>query len=293
MYLIIGGNGYLGNYIIQSILQNTEEQIIATARKIDNLKNTNRIFWYQCDILDDANFEALVNKVKECKHVKVVFLAAYHHPDSVASNPQYAWNVNVTTLSKCINLLSFVDDFYYASTDSVYGNSYDNYHFKETDLLNPVNIYGHNKCAAEAIVVHYGFHVVRYPFLIGTSLVNGKKHFYDSIVSDLQNGKPVEMFSDSYRSSLNFKTAADLMIELIESKQTIPSIINVCGDKDLSKYDIGLMIADKLNISRDYVIPIKMEENGQIFQSKRATSTLMDNTRLKEILKINEVKFIL
>ena len=44
MYLIIGGNGYLGNYIIQSILQNTEEQIIATARKIDNLKNTNRIF---------------------------------------------------------------------------------------------------------------------------------------------------------------------------------------------------------------------------------------------------------
>ena len=79
----------------------------------------------------------------------------------------------------------------------------------------------------------------------------------------------------------------------MESKQTIPSIINVCGDKDLSKYDIGLMIADKLNISRDYVIPIKMEENGQIFQSKRATSTLMDNTRLKEILKINEVKFIL
>ncbi len=293
MYLIIGGNGYLGNYIIQSILALTNDDIVSTARNISNVANTSRIKWIKCDITDDNEFDNVIDFIKNINNIKVIFLAAYHHPDKVAENPQFAWNINVTTLSKCINKLFFVDKLFYASTDSVYGNSINNHHFKEDDVLNPVNIYGKNKCAAEAIIKYYGFNVVRYPFLIAHSLVKNKLHFYDKIVNDLKSQKEIEMFADSFRSSLNFKTAADLLIKLCELNTEIPHIVNISGDSDLSKYDIGLMIADKLGADKSLVKPITMNEKNNIFISERASSTLMDNSLIKNILNIDKIDFII
>ena len=293
MYLIIGGNGYLGRYILKSILEKTSDSIYVTARNIDHLENTDRVIWLKCEITNDNDFNEVVNKVRKITDLKVVFLAAYHHPDLVAEHSQKAWDINVTTLSKCINKLFFARKLLYASTDSVYGNSVNGYHFKEIDQLNPVNIYGKNKAAAESIVRYYGFNVVRYPFLIAPSLVPGKLHFYDKIVDKLKRGESIEMFKDSYRSSLNFKTAADLLVDLCEKPQQIPSILNVCGDESLSKYDIGIKIAQKLGVSSTLVKGISLSEGGNIFKTKRAASTLMDNTAVKEILGLEKINFIL
>lgn len=291
MYCIIGSNGYLGRYCIQNILGHTADNIVATARDTRILKDTERIRWEQCDIAKEDEFDGLITKLRQYDQVKVIFLAAYHNPDLVAQNPQYAWNINVTSLSRCINKLNFVDKLFYASTDSVYGNSIGNYHFKETDALNPVNIYGKNKAAAEAVVQYSGFNVIRFPFLIGPCLVPDKKHFYDKIVDSLQKGETVEMFENSYRSSLHFNTASELLIRLMESSQQIPSVLNICGDKDLSKYEIGLMIADKLKVPRELIKPVMVFENDGIFKTKRAVSTLMDNTLVKNLLQLNSIVF--
>ncbi len=293
MYCIIGANGYLGRYCIKNILEHTSERILATARDVRELADTKRLSWKRCDIAREDEFDRLAAELRGYGKVKIIFLAAYHNPDLVAQNPYYAWNINVTLLSRCINKLGFADKLFYASTDSVYGNSVGGYHFKETDGLNPVNLYGRNKAAAEAIVRYSGFHVVRFPFLIGPSLVPGKPHFYDRIVEALTKGEPVEMFENSYRSSLHFDTAARLLIRLMESERQTPSVLNLCGDKDLSKYDIGLMMADMLNVPRELIRPVMIFENDGIFQTKRAVSTLMDNTLAKELLQLNRIDFTL
>lgn len=291
MYLIIGANGFLGSYCMQSVLEQTNEDIIAVVRNTEGLQNTERIFWFSCDITKEEEFDDLIIQIKNYEKIKVIFLAAYHNPDSVANNPQYAWNVNVTSLSRCVNKLFFVNMLFYASTDSVYGNSIDFYHFKETDTLNPVNLYGRNKAAAEAVVKFSGFNVVRFPFLIGASLVLGRKHFYDKIVNDLIEGKSVEMYKNSYRSSLHFRTASQLLIQLMESCGPVPPVLNICGDRDLSKYDIGIMIADQLGKPHNLIKPIQMAENDGVFQTKRAVSTLMDNTLAKKVLNLSEIGF--
>ena len=154
--------------------------------------------------------------------------------------------------------------------------------------MNPVNIYGHNKCAAEAILVHKGRNVVRFPFLISPSLA-GKPHFYDRIVESLKEGKPFEMYEDSYRSSLSFENAARLLVALIERGNRHP-IVNVCGDRDLSKYDVGLLLADREGLDRNLIVPVRMGEiTIEGFVTKRASSTLMDNTLLKQILDLEYV----
>ena len=176
MYLIIGANGYLGSYVIKNILENTEEVIIATARNISECEPLERVTWVECEVTNPGDVKKIEELSDAYSEIKVVYLAAYHKPDLVQKNPKVAWNINITALSNMINAIRHVKCFYYASTDSVYGNSVNGYHFKEKDILKPENIYGRQKRIAETLVVGYGYNVVRYPFLIGPSLLKKKKN---------------------------------------------------------------------------------------------------------------------
>ena len=294
MYVVVGANGYLGSYLIKNILERTNQSILAVARHID-LSDNKRIQWVSCDITKSEEVEALNEKyISQNKDNKVIYLAAYHHPDLVARNPRIAWDTNVTSLSRFLNIIENVSCFYYPSSDSVYGESENSYRFKEGDALCPVNLYGKQKCVAETLVTAYGYNVVRFPFLISPSLIPGKKHFYDIIVDTIKKGKEMEMFCDSYRSAISFDTAAQLTIEMMETySPEYPKTLNICGDTPLSKYDIGLMLADKIGVSRQLIVPISVQSSSGIFEAKRASSTIMDNTLLKQTLGLNEVNLIL
>ncbi len=294
MYLVIGANGFLGSYIIKNILEKTRENIVAVARNIENVTNNPRIKWISCDISDKEQVDILCKEMEKYEEIKVICLAAYHNPDLVEKNPKMAWNINVTSLSYLINTLKNVKCLFYPSTDSVYGNSIDGYKFNEEDNLNPVNTYGKQKCAAESVVIWHGYNVVRYPFLIAPSLSPVKKHFYDVIVEQLQNGNEIEMFADSLRSSMSFDTGASLLIDIMENyNDDIPKVLNICGDDDFSKYDIGLLIANKLGVDSNLIVPISTESSDGIFEAKRAKSTLMDNSKIKKLLGLKEIKLVL
>lgn len=290
MYCIIGANGFLGSYILKSILNKTQERVVACCRDIslvgDTLKDE-RITWKNLDICDFDAVNSFCNEYKD-EDKKIVYLAAYHNPDLVEKKPRIAWNTNITALSFFLNAMENVSAFYYPSSDSVYGNSIDGKIFKEDDKTNPVNTYGKQKALAEKIVNTYGYQVVRYPFLIGTSLLSSKKHFYDYIVENLRSGDGMDMFSDSYRSTISFRQAADYLVDLIEMGDKHP-VVNISSDKALSKYDVGIIIAGKLGVDKNLVRAIKVEDSEGIFVAKRASSTIMDNKLLKSIFKLNEV----
>lgn len=103
MYAVIGANGFLGNYIIKAILSQTNDKILAVDVNCPETEEKNRIAWRRCNILNDAEFDRTVDHLQSSSDVKIIFLAAYHHPDLVAKNPKLAWDINVTALSKCIN----------------------------------------------------------------------------------------------------------------------------------------------------------------------------------------------
>lgn len=291
MYTVIGASGFLGSYVLKNILEKTEDNIIAVARNVETVICNDRIDWYSCDLTDKNSTDLLLEKINDYPEKKVIYLAACPNPDMVDKDPVHAWNINVTSVSYFVNAIENVKCFFYSSTDSVYGNSIDGYRYKEEDPLSPVNTYGKQKCAAESIVIWRGYNVVRYPYLIASSLSPAKKHFYDIIVDTLTNGNEMEMFKDWYRSALNLDTAASLLIELVERyTEAIPKILNLCGDNAVSKYDIGLMIADKLGVDRKRIIPITTEKPDGIFETQRAQSTLMDNSKLKKVLNLSEIK---
>lgn len=288
MYLIIGANGFLGSYLIKNILEQTTDNILATDLNLP-LEDNSRVKWQKCDITQTSNLESLYEQTKEQK-LKVLFLAAYHHPDMVAKNPQIAWRVNVVALAKFLEIFDNIETLYYPSTEVVYGEMIDE-PFREEDALNPVSRYGLLKTVAEKMVNVAGFNVVRFPVLMGPSLLADKKHFYDQIVDTIKSGGEMEMFFDQKRSMIDFDTAAKIVISLVENKDAHKyPIVNVSGDEALSKYDLGIRICASHGLDSNKIKAISMDGDNTIFTAKRAKETLLDNSLVKEILNLKELK---
>lgn len=291
MYLIVGASGFVGSYAIREILEKTTDRILATDKNIEGQKNTERIEWIPCDITVHEDLGKLNERLKKEEPVKIVYLAAYHNPDLVLANPHIAWNINITALSDFLNTVENVKCLFYSSTEMVYKPGEMNVFFKEDTEKKPINAYGRHKMVAEQLVMGYGYNVVRFPFMIGPSILPGKKHFYDVIVETIQNGKTIEMFEDNFKTALDFATAVQTLIALMEKyTEEMPKVLNIAGDEVLSKYDIGIKIADKYGCSRDLIVPISMQNDTKIFTEKRANCTLLDNTAVKEALGIEELK---
>jgi len=288
MYLIVGANGFLGSYLIKNILEKTDDKILATDLTCPQPENP-RIEWTKCDITSDADLQELYNKTKDEK-LKVLFLAAYHHPDLVLKNPQIAWNVNIVALAKFLGLFDNIATMYYPSTEVVYGEMKDK-PFTEDAPLNPVSRYGELKTVAERMVNVAGFNVVRFPVLMGPSLLVGKKHFYDEIVETVKNGGTMQMFSDQLRSMIDFDTAAKTVIALVENENARQyKIVNVSGDEALSKYELGRRICASNGLDESKIEAISMDGDNKIFTAKRAKSTLLNNSLVKQILGLTELK---
>ena len=288
MYLIIGASGFLGRYCLKNVLENTNEKIIATySQKCPEFTNP-RVEWVSLDVCDTVALKDLAARVDNT--TKIIYLAAFHHPDKVEEFPELAWNINIVALANAVNLFHKAKCFYYSSTDTVYGEGSKNRKFVEKDALNPVNLYGVHKALAEKICLAKGFNVVRFPFIFGTSLVENRPHFFDKIKADLEQGKTVEMFSDSYRSTLSFNQCAYYLVSLIEKFGACPEkIVNIAGDDVMSKYDAAIALADKYNLDKNLIKPISVNSLNGIFKAKRAASSVLDNGKLKSLLNINEI----
>lgn len=288
MYLIIGASGFLGRYCIKNVLENTTEEIIATySQKCPEFTNP-RVEWVSLDVCDTVALKDLAACVDNT--TKIIYLAAFHHPDKVEEFPELAWNINIVALANAVNIFHNAKCLYYASTDTVYGEGSKNRKFVENDALNPVNLYGVHKALAEKICLAKGFNVVRFPFIFGTSLVENRPHFFDKIKADLEQGKTVEMFSDSYRSTLSFNQCAYYLVSLIEKFGACPEkIVNIAGDDVMSKYDAAIALADKYNLDKNLIKPISVNSLNRIFKAKRAASSVLDNSKLKSLLNITAI----
>lgn len=290
MYIIIGASGFLGRYCIKNVLEKTNENIIATySNSLPEYDGNPRIQWQPLDITNIAKVNDFAKNVSNDS--KIIYLAAFHHPDKVEEFPETAWNINIVALANAVNAFHNAKCLYYSSTDTVYGEGSKDKKFIETDKYAPVNLYGKNKVLAEQITLTKGFNVVRFPFIFGPSMVPNRQHFFDKIKSDMQNGKIVEMFNDSYRSTLSFNQCANFLIDIIEKFGACDEkIINIAADEGISKYDAAVVLAQKYNLDTNLIKPISVKSSSGIFKAKRAETAVLDNTKLKTLLKLKSIQ---
>ncbi len=286
MVRLIVGCGFFGSYLLDTLRKKTDDLIIATNRGVDSSPPIRGVVRFPLDLTKTSDLLRLT-EILGGQDVIVYYFASAHAPDYVFEHPSEARSVNVDALQSFIRTVPGIDKLFYASTDCVYGENIPGRgFFKESDEKAPVNEYGRQKIEAENVVLAKGFNVLRYPFMLGPSLLNGKKHFYDKLKSDLINGISVEMIDGMFRCALSYAQAADLTFKLSET-DGLPEVVNVCSDKSYSKYDIGLILAKNIGARPEQVVRISEEDGKKFFKDKRASSALMSNELMKSILGID------
>ena len=290
MYIIIGANGFLGSYVLKNLVSNSDGRIIATYHGNKESLFEDRVDWFRLDVADKDNIARLAEFAGDISDCTIFYFSACHNLDLVKREPEFARSINIIALSDFLEIFKGAKRLYFSSTDCVYGeNTPDIPSFKESDPTFPVSEYGRQKLEAERIVTSYGFNVVRLPFMTGPSILENKKHFYDNIVEKTLQGEDFTLADGLWRSALDYNRVSEILLQL-SKKDCVPQVLNLCGDESLSKYDVGVMIAKKHNLPMKHIIKTPEAEIMKLFYETRTSSTAMDNSLLKSVLGIDEIK---
>lgn len=288
--ILIVGCGFLGSYLAKHISAVSDEKVLAAVRNTEKFLQLNNTEYVCCDVTNKQQIKMLAEKTKN-ERLTVFYFAACHNIDFVYRNPEKAREINITALDKFLNTFDNIEKLFFASTDCVYGENANVELLNEKSKLHPVSEYGRQKAEAEKIVAAKGFTSVRLPFMLGPSLFKNQPHFYDRIKADLQSGQSVEMIDGLYRSVLSYAQTARLLFQLSEYSGALPDVINVCSDTGMSKYEMGCALAEHFGFSDKLIVKISEKEGEKFFADKRASSSVMDNSLLKSMLGLTEIKW--
>jgi nucleoside-diphosphate-sugar epimerase len=142
-HLITGGSGFLGNLIMQKLLEQSEEVKILDIWKSDNLPKN--VEFIECSVLDRDGVNAAMNGIDIVHH------NAAQVPLTKAGKD--FWKVNKTGSQIVAEeaLRSNVKGFIHMSSSAVFGDV-DSFPINDKTLTKPIEIYGRSKLAGENAV---------------------------------------------------------------------------------------------------------------------------------------------
>lgn len=282
MICIVGADGFFGTYLTDYILSSCPHVPLLCLDHEEAAFSDGRVFHGKFELSDPDSIKKASEMLSRFSDIRIIFLSSVHNPDVIKNDPGRAEYINTVCYENFLRETESLDikRLIYASSDTVYGESTDGYIFTETDELHPINIYGEHKKSAEEITRKYSYSIARYSYMYAPSLTSRKKHFYDTVREKLLNGEKMYMLTDWVRSAISYPQASEVTVKYLLS-DTKENILNICGDTAVSKYDIGLKIAEKSGVAPSLVVPCTAEELG-IFSERRAEKILMSNALMKK-----------
>ena len=178
--LITGAAGFVGHHIVESVLKNTDWNIIVLDRLdyasngLDRLRDIkcfdeNRVTFYSWDL----QMPISENLEKEIGHVDyILHMAAGSHVDDSIANPVPFIKNNI---DNALTMLEYArkikpEKYIYFSTDEVYSTAPETGPgYKEGDRFNPGNPYSSSKASAECITMAYA-NTYRIPCIITNTM---------------------------------------------------------------------------------------------------------------------------
>jgi dTDP-4-dehydrorhamnose reductase len=226
---ITGSNGLIGNYIVRSAQKfGAQWQLRALTRA-------------QFDLTDSSSVE---REFKKDRPELVIHCAGISTVADAQKNPSLARKVNIQATQFLAELASDVQ-FVFFSTDLVFDGRKGNY--QETDVPNPLHVYGETKLAAEQFVLKNPRHLVLRTSINGGISAAGNRSFNEQLWEALESGREMKLFTDEFRCPIFAGETARVVWQLAGQSRT--GIIHVAGAEKLSRFQIGqLMLARRPDI---------------------------------------------
>ncbi|WP_125778617.1 dTDP-glucose 4,6-dehydratase [Pseudoalteromonas rubra] len=277
--LITGGAGFIAHHLVLEILRRTDWHI-TTLDRLDYSGNLNRLK----DALSELppvvtrrvkivfhDLKAALNPqiIQEIGQVDYVFhLAAGSHVDRSIAYPMSFVLDNVVGTCNILDFARTQDNlkqFFYFSTDEVFGPAPADVRYKENDRYNSTNPYSATKAGGEELAVAY-HNTYKVPVVITHTMnVFGQRQhpekFIPQSIRKIQQGETVTIHSDKTctipgsRFYIHAQDVADALLFLVDTncsenadnEQTLCPKFNIVGARELNNLELAQIIAQVQN----------------------------------------------
>ena len=227
---------------------------------------------HQTDLKDFASLDRLFKQVDPDA---VIHTAAASKPNFCQLNREESYAINVAV---GVNIARLCGErnipCAFTSTDLVFDGR--NPLYKEDDPVCPINYYGEQKAIAEQKMseIYPAISICRMPLMFGApSPASGS--FLQGMVSNLETGKEINLFTDEYRTPASGITASQGLLLAVEKQ--IQGILHLGGKERISRYDFGLLLADILSLPTDVIKPGKQADVEIV--APRSPDTSLDSSK--------------
>ena len=248
--LITGSNGLLG----QKLVANpglSRHSVLATGRgecRIPALPTNTQ--YQMCDVSDPNDVMQVFSAFKPDV---VIHSAAMTNVDECELNPEVCHQLNVVATQNVVEASNFTGShLIHLSTDFIFDGESGPY--SETDLPNPISVYGQSKLDAEALVKNATctWAIVRTVLVYGISPGLSRSNIILWVRSNLQQGKQIQVVDDQFRTPT---LAEDLAMGcLLIAEKKAEGIFNISGKDFLTPYQMAIETARFFNLNSSLIV---------------------------------------
>lgn len=265
--LITGANGLLGQKLVELIGQNSNYELIATARGANRLKNEGQYKYLEMDITNQLQ----VNQVMAAEKPQVVIhTAAMTNVDQCESEKELCWAMNVSAVDYLKTACQTHNIFLiHVSTDFIFDGLAGPY--DENANASPLSYYGESKLAAENILLNstIKYAIARTVLVYGITNDMSRTNIILWVKKSLEDGKTINVVTDQYRTPT---LAEDLATGcFLMAQKQISGIFNISGKDFLTPYEMAVKTANYFALDKAL---IKMANSSTFSQpAKRPAKT--------------------
>jgi len=259
---VTGANGLIGSYLVRTAPRFAPHRRVRALTRAD------------FDLLD---FSAIERKFAKDGPQLIIHCAAITVVSEAQKNPELARRVNVGGTKFLAELAADIP-FVFFSTDLVFDGCKGNY--IESDVTNPLHVYGVTKVAAEEIVLKNPRHLVVRTSLNGGVSPSGNRAFNEQLRRSMQQaGQGMTLFADEFRCPIPAVETARAVWELVE--KNCAGLYHVAGAEKLSRLQIGKLLVPRWpEITKE----IKSGSAKDFPGPPRALDTSLDISKVQKVL---------
>ena len=255
--MILGANGFIGRRILNRL--SPHHHVLACSLHPDIMPQEG----YRFETIDILDSPALLALAGEFLPEVIINASALSAVDYCEQHPEEAYAMNVTAVkhlaeysqAHSCRLIHLSTDFVFDGTSSIA--------YTETDAPNPVNYYGKTKqCSEETIgQLCTDYAIVRVEVVYGLPLPKQHGNIVHLVKNRLENGQPLRVVSDQFRSPTFVEDIAWGIEKLLSSQYQ--GIYHICGGETLSVADIAYRVAKHFHLDTSLIEAVTTAEMNE------------------------------